>query len=353
MPHAARLRRKRSAPAARDIVASRRDVAPRRRGRDVAPRGETPAEGIEPTVTLNDGRRMPTSIIGTFVGDDEAHTSPESCRQLVRDALAAGFRHFDTATVYGNEEELGRALRDAPDVFVTTKVAHPNNDRGEWWTLAPWVSDASLDATEGVLQAVRDARARLDRPVSLVLLHWPGPFGNRDAVLGEQKRWDMWRGLMAARREGLCDSIGVASFTQTHLEQLIARAPEVLPAVNQAEVHPRNANVDLVEFCQQKGIVVCAWSPLGLGAKMNLFEDPTLLAIAQRHGVSPAAVALRWLAQRNIIPLPRTVRPSRMRENLDVVLTPKFRLSDDEMADIYAMDEGRTVFPGARPDDIA
>ena len=107
----------------------------------------------------------------------------------------------------------------------------------------------------------------------------------------------MWRGLMAARREGLCDSIGVASFTQTHLEQLIARAPEVLPAVNQAEVHPRNANVDLVEFCQQKGIVVCAWSPLGLGAKMNLFEDPTLLAIAQRHGVSPAAVALRGPAR--------------------------------------------------------
>ena len=124
--------------------------------------GETPAEGIEPTVTLNDGRRMPTSIIGTFVGDDEAHTSPESCRQLVRDALAAGFRHFDTATVYGNEEELGRALRDAPDVFVTTKVAHPNNDRGEWWTLAPWVSDASLDATEGVLQAARGGVDRDD-----------------------------------------------------------------------------------------------------------------------------------------------------------------------------------------------
>jgi len=299
-------------------------------------------------VHLRDGSRMPIIGTGTYVGDETGHTSARDCLGLVTAALAAGFTHFDGAMMYQNERELGEALRGGAstvpaDLFVTTKVAHPN-DVARGHTACSYMDDPNCDAVQGVLDNVRDCAERLalGRPIDLVLLHWPGLFDSSDESFNEGKRWDMWQGLEKAKEEGLCVSIGTSSFSIKHLQDLLARGPKILPAVNQIEVNPLHRNWDLTDFCQQNGIQVCAWSPFGIG---NGLKSQALVDVAAKHGRSPAAVVLKWLIQRGIVPLPRSVNPGRLKENYANATDPEFTLSDDDLAAVDALDEGKSVFP--------
>jgi len=298
---------------------------------------------------------MPTAIIGTYVGNAQGHTSREDCAALVTNALAVGYEHFDTALMYNNEAELGAALHAggaSGSAYVTTKVAHPN-DPSRGHVACGYMGEAGEDATEGVLRNVRECTARLalGRPIDLVLLHWPGVFGSSNAVLNERKRIEMWRGLERAKEDGLCRSIGVSSFTRMHLEQLYAHDLAHVPVVNQLQCHPLHSNAELVQYCQDKGVVVTAWSPLGIGGAL---DEAPLRAAAERHAVTPATVALRWLVQRGIVPVPRSVQKSHMAANLSAVLSPGFDLDDNEMDAINALDCQRSVFDDkVSPDNIA
>mmetsp|Transcript_55167 Transcript_55167/g.118513 ORF Transcript_55167/g.118513 Transcript_55167/m.118513 type:complete len:328 (-) Transcript_55167:38-1021(-) len=300
-------------------------------------------------VTLRDGAKMPAIGAGTYVGDAKGHTSPQDCAALVATALKAGYRHFDSALMYQNEAELGNALRGADGVvpshyFVTTKVAHPN-DPSRGHTACAYMDNPDIDATQGVLRNVHEccARLRLGRPVDLVLLHWPGLFGSENAEFNENKRWAMWQGLEQAKEQGLCNSIGVSSFSIKHLEQLLARGPQIMPAVNQIEVSPCHRNWDLTKFCQDHGIQVCAWSPFGLG---NALHAAPIIDIAERHLSTAAAVLVRWLVQRHIVPLPRSVKEEHLINNFHAAMEPGFTLTDAELHAIDALDEGSSVFGG-------
>jgi len=311
-------------------------------------------------LALNDGRLMPKIGCGTYVGTESGHTSPEDCAHLVAKALRVGYKHFDSALMYMNERELGAALPRVGNagavpegIYITTKIAHPNDpNRGH--TACSYMHDPSLDAEQGVLDNVVESykKLRLGRPIDLVLLHWPGCFSSSDGPFNEKKRWDMWRGLEKAQSEGLCHSVGVSSFTQNHIEQLLARGPRIQPAVNQIQSNPLHANRELAEFCQRLGIAVCAWSPLGLGGEA--LQSPTLVAIAEKYGLSPAAVTLRWLIQRKIVPLPRSLNEDRLRDNLAAATDSSIELNASDIAAIDALDRSRSVFPDfVSPHNIA
>lgn len=311
----------------------------------------------QPLIQLNNGIPMPAAICGTYVGDDRGHTSAASAPALVTAALEAGYRHFDTALMYNNEVEIGGALRCGGAVdtaFVTTKVAHPNVPaRGHF--SCSFMYDAAVDATEGVLRNVEASveRLGLQRPVDLVLVHWPGEFGSSDADFNERKRWEMWNGLERALDAGLCRAIGVSNFTACHLRQLLARGPAVVPAVNQVQVNPRHANEDVVTFSHSRGLAVTAWSPFGLGGALN---EPAVVEIAAAHVTSPSAVVLQWLLRRMVFPIPRSVDPNRIRSNFAAVTRPGFFLTDVQVAAIDTCDrfpEGSAIPCQYSPEKIA
>jgi len=254
--------------------------------------------------------------------------------------------------MYQNERELGEALRGGAttvpaDLYVTTKVAHPN-DPARGHTACSYMDDPDVDAVQGAVDNVRECfeRLALGRPIDLVLLHWPGCWGSSDESFNERKRWDMWRGLERAKEEGLCTSIGTSSFSIKHLQDLLARGPQILPAVNQIEVNPLHRKWDLTDFCQKNGIQVCAWSPFGIG---NGLKSQPVVDVAAKHERTPAAVVLKWLIQRGIVPLPRSVNPGRLKQNYEAATDPDLTLSTDELAAIDALDEGKSVFPGNPP----
>jgi len=266
-----------------------------------------------PTVTLNDGNRIPQLGFGVFKVD------PAETQRVVEDALEVGYRHLDTAAVYGNEEGVGAAIAGSgiprEELFVTTKLW--NTDQG---AQAPFAAfDASLD------------RLGLDR-VDLYLIHWPVPA--RGLYL------DTWRALERIAASGRARSIGVSNFQIPHLEALLA-ATATVPAVNQIEVHPAFPQRALREWAAERGIRTESWGPLGQG-KYDLGELPGLTDIAARHGVTIPQVVLRWHLQEGLIVFPKTTSRERMRENLDVF---GFELSTEELETLRAADEGRRVGP--------
>ena len=268
------------------------------------------------TLRLNDGRQLPVLGLGVW----QAGTGPRVLR-AVSAALETGYRLIDTAKLYGNEAEVGEAVRRGPvprdQVFVTTKLW--NDDHGR--LKARRAFDASLH------------RLGLDY-LDLYLIHWP--------VAGE--RIETWKALVEIAREGRCRSIGVSNFTIEHLEEL-AQASDVVPAVNQVELHPFLFQRELIDYCRQHGIQVQAYSPL---ARANYLEEPALHAVGQAHRRSPAQVMLRWSMQHGLSAIPKSTDPVRIRENASIF---DFELSEGEMARLDALSSGaRTAWdPTAVP----
>ncbi|CAL9608321.1 aldo/keto reductase [Streptomyces sp. enrichment culture] len=265
-----------------------------------------------PSLTLNNGVAMPQLGFGVWqVPDAEA-------ADAVGTALEAGYRSIDTAAVYENERGTGQAVKASglprEDLFVTTKLW--NTEQGYDSTLRAF--DASLE------------RLGLDY-VDLYLIHWPAPA--RDAYV------DTYRAFEKILADGRARSIGVSNFLPEHLERLMD-ATSVVPAVNQIELHPQLAQAESRAFHERHGIATEAWSPLGQGR--GLLEVPAVAAVARKHGRTPAQVVLRWHLQLGNVVIPKSVTPSRIRENIEVF---DFELDGEDMAAFAALDEGRRLGP--------
>lgn len=269
-----------------------------------------------PTVTLNDGRTIPQLGFGVFRVD------PDEAERVVSDALEVGYRHIDTAAVYGNEAGVGRAIAASgiprDEIFVTTKLW--NSDQG---------TQSAFDAIDLSLE-----KLGLDR-VDLYLIHWPRPDLDRYV--------ETWGAMERMRADGRATSIGVSNFTPAHLDRLMAET-DVVPAVDQVELHPTFAQRELRRYAAEKGIAIEAWGPLGQG-KYDLLGMPAVASAAAALGVTPAQVVLRWHIQHGFIVFPKTTSADRMRENFDLF---GFELGAEQMAALDALDAGNRV--GADPD---
>jgi len=241
--------------------------------------------------------------------------SAEQSEQAVTDALAAGYRHIDTAAAYGNEEAVGRAIKSSgiprDELFVTTKL---------------WIQDAGEDNAKRAFETSLQ-RLGLDH-LDLYLIHQP--YGDY---------YSSWRAMQELHRQGVIKAIGVSNFHPDRLVDLIDHN-EITPAVNQIETHPYFQRTADQELMRERGVQIESWGPFAEG-RNNLFTDPTLSEIGAAHGKSVAQVVLRWLIQRDVVVIPKSVRPERMAENFDVF---DFTLTDDEMTRIAGMDTGTSAF---------
>jgi 2,5-diketo-D-gluconate reductase A len=262
-----------------------------------------------PDVTLNNGVQMPILGFGVY------QIPAEQTEQAVTDALAAGYRLLDTAAAYRNEDAVGRAIRQSgiprDELFITTKL---------------WVQDAAEDRARRAFESSLE-RLGLDC-LDLYLIHQP---------LGDY--YGAWRAMEKLNREGLAKAIGVSNFYPDRLVDLIVHN-EVTPAVNQVETHPFFQRTAEQELMRERGVQIESWGPFAEG-KNDLFSDPTLSEIGAAHGKSVAQVVLRWLIQRGVVVIPKSVRAERMRENIDVL---DFALSDDDMTRIAELDTAATLF---------
>jgi 2,5-diketo-D-gluconate reductase A len=260
-----------------------------------------------PTVPLNDGHAIPVVGFGTFprAGDDSRTTAIS--------ALDAGYRLLDTALRYENEEGVGRAVReyDLPreEIIVCTKLAGRHHGYDE------------------TIKGFHESLANLGLDyVDIYLIHWPLP--------RLDKYVDSWKAMVKLRDEGLVRSIGVSNFTEEHLRRIID-ATGVVPVMNQVELHPYFPQAPLRAVHAELGVVTESWSPLGRG---ELLSEPTVTAIAEAHGVSPAQAILRWHVQLGAVPIPKSADPARQRANIDLF---GFTLTDEEMATLSGMERGR------------
>lgn len=279
-----------------------------------------------PTFPLNNGVNMPALGFGVY------QTPPDETAEAVQVALETGYRHIDTAAVYGNERGVGEAIRrvglDRDDVFIETKV---------------WITDYGYDAT---LHAFDKATGKLGLDkIDLLILHQALP-GEFDRTVGA------YRALEKLYTDGNVRAIGVSNFMPNHLDLLLAET-EVVPAVNQIEVHPYFRQSVLLDIDDQLGIINQAWSPIGGitfyrdGSHGSTLQDPVIGEIAAAHGKSPAQVMLRWHLQQGRQAIPKSVTPSRIQENFDIF---DFALTADQLAAIDGLDTG--VRGGPEPEDI-
>ncbi|NEA50755.1 aldo/keto reductase [Streptomyces sp. SID10815] len=262
------------------------------------------------TVTLNNGVDMPLLGFGVY------QIPAEDTERAVSEALAAGYRLLDTAAAYGNEEAVGRAIRSSgvprEELFVTTKL---------------WVQDAPAEVnTERAFEASL-TKLGLDH-LDLYLMHQP--FGD---VYGQ------WRAMEALNRAGRARAIGVANFYPDRLIDLIVNN-DIVPAVNQIETHPFFQRADYQDLMRAHGVRIQSWGGFAEG-RNDLFTNPLLAEIGKEYGKSVAQVVLRWLTQRGVIAIPKSVRPERMAENIDVF---DFELTDEQMARIATLDTGASLF---------
>jgi 2,5-diketo-D-gluconate reductase A len=274
-----------------------------------------------PNIRLNDGHSIPQLGFGVFQVDP-AETAP-----AVSEALEIGYRHIDTAEMYGNEKGVGEAIRasglDRGEVYVTSKL---NNG----------------------FHRPDDARIAFDRTlaelgfeyVDLFLIHWPLP------TLYEGDFVSTWKTLEEFRQHGRARSIGVSNFQVAHLERLAAET-DTVPAVNQIELHPYLLNGEVRDYDEAHGIATEAWSPIAQG---EVLDDPVITEIAERVGRTPAQVVLRWHIQRGNIVFPKSVTPERIRENFEIF---DFELEPGDIEQIAGLDRGEAGRTGPNPDKFA
>ena len=273
-----------------------------------------------PAIELNDGAHIPQLGFGVF------HIKPEKTAAAVKTALDIGYRHIDTAEMYGNEREVGQGILEAgldrTGVFITSKL---NNG----------------------FHKPDDARRAFDRTLSLLnsdyvdlfLIHWPLP------TLYDGDFVSTWHVLEEFAADGRARSIGVSNFQPTHLDRL-AKESDTVPAVNQVEIHPYFANEEVRAYGREHGIATEAWSPIAQG---KVLSDPTIERIASAVGKSPAQVVLRWHIQRGDIVFPKSVSPDRMKSNFELF---DFELDGDDMTVISALGTGESGRIGPNPDEF-
>jgi 2,5-diketo-D-gluconate reductase A len=263
-----------------------------------------------PSVTLNNGVKMPLLGFGVFQINDL-----EECERSVYDAICTGYRLIDTAAAYGNEEAVGNAIKRSgvarEDLFVTTKL---------------WIQDAGYESTKQAFERSMQ-RLQLDT-LDLYLIHQP--FGD---VYGA------WRAMEDLYREGRIRAIGVSNFHPDRVMDLIVHN-HVVPAVNQIETHPFHQQIETQKFLQEQQIQIESWGPFAEG-RNNIFENDRLRSIAGRHGKTVAQIILRWLTQRGVVAIPKSVRKERIVENFDVF---EVELSPDDMAAIATLDTKKSSF---------
>jgi 2,5-diketo-D-gluconate reductase A len=263
-------------------------------------------------VLLNDGNRIPQLGYGVF------QIPPEETEKAVVAAIRAGYRLIDTAQGYGNEEGVGAAIRssgvDPAELFITTKLTSYAHGR-----------DKALRAFDQSIQ-----RLQVEQ-LDLFLIHWPLP--RLDLYV------ETWQALMELQQQGRVRSIGVSNFTERHLNRIVSETG-VVPSINQVELHPEFPQAPLREFAAKRGIAVEAWGPIGQGGR--LLQNPELVALAGEMNRTPAQLVLRWHLQLGTIPIPKTTRPARMIENLDVF---SFELDASAMDRIAELDVGERLGP--------
>jgi 2,5-diketo-D-gluconate reductase A len=273
-----------------------------------------------PQIDLNDGRQIPQLGFGVF------QIPPEETANAVRKALEVGYRHIDTAQMYGNEAEVGQGIRDAgiarKRVFITSKLDNGHHEPD--------------DARRAFEQTLTDLDTEY---VDLFLIHWPLP-----------TRYDgdfvsTWKVFEEFRSNGHAKSIGVSNFQVDHLERL-AEETETVPAVNQIEIHPYHQNRSVKAWGESHGIVTEAWSPIAQGA---VLDDPAIGGIAARHDRSPAQVTLRWHVQKGNVIFPKSTHADRIRDNFEIF---DFELSEEEMTTIDGLEQGEQGRTGPHPDSF-
>lgn len=275
------------------------------------------------TVTLNNGLEIPAIGFGVF------QSAPEETVDAVRTALETGYRHIDTAAAYGNEREVGEGIRasgvDRDDIVVETKI---------------WVSDYGFDQT---LHAFDKATGKLGfDTIDVLILHQPAPDRFEQTV-------QAYRALERLYADGRVRAIGVSNFMPHHLRSLLEQS-DVIPALNQVELHPYFAQPDVQRADAEHGILDQAWSPIGGitfypgwgDERVSVMDDPTIRSIAEAHGRTPAQVMLRWHVQQGRNAIPKSTNPGRIAENFAVF---DFALTDDELARLDALDTGRRNGP--------
>ncbi len=269
-------------------------------------------------IKLNNGVTIPQLGLGTFrAKDNEAYES-------VLHALKSGYRHIDTASIYGNEEQVGKAIKDSgiprEDIFVTTKLF--NSDQGY------------LKAKKALKRSLQ--RLDLDY-VDLYLIHWPQSY---------ELTADSYQAMEEMYLDGLTRAIGVSNFNFHHLEHLFETA-EIIPQVNQVETHVFVQNHKLQEFCMKNGIYLEAYAPVASHEIERVLENETLSEIANKYNKSNPQIAIKYLLERDIIVIPKSVTPKRIEENIDLF---DFSLMDEEIEKIDGLNRGRKLFPD--PDNI-
>lgn len=266
-----------------------------------------------PMTKLNNGILMPQLGLGVY-----QVAQGEEVEQAVTHALRAGYRHIDTASYYGNEEGVGKAIADSgiprEEIFVTTKL---------------WNDDQGAESTKAALTASLE-RLGLEY-VDLYLIHWPVPSKNQFL--------ETWRAMEDLYNEGHARAIGVSNFKPHHLADLLDHS-HIVPAVNQIELHPMMSQLDTREYCKEKGIAIESWSPLMQAGE--LLKHPIITEIADAHSKEPAQIVLRWHIQSGLIVIPKSVTPKRIESNIAVF---DFKLSGEEMKQIDGLNQDHRIGP--------
>lgn len=300
-----------------------------------------------PTITLNNGVQVPVLGLGTWQAEDD----PSVVEQAVRDAVDAGYRHFDCAYIYGNEKEIGKALREKiqegavkrEDLFITTKL---------WNT---------FHKKEEVVPMCKTSLENFGLEyVDLYLIHWPMSFGVEDESLwptehkgtrldNDNNYLDTWRGMEDCVKLGLVKSIGLSNFNSKQINSILSIA-KIKPVINQVECHPNLNQQKLRKFCEERGIAICAYSPLGspkrTWAKPSdpqvTMDAPEILKLAKKYGKTPAQIILRYLVEIKTIPIPKSSSKERIEQNIDIF---NFKLTSEEIALMDTLDCGLRICP--------
>lgn len=264
-------------------------------------------ESLHDSLTLLNGMKIPSIGFGTWQTPDG-----DIAVNAVKYALEVGYRHIDTAAAYGNEESVNKAIRESDipreELFITTKL---------------WNSDRGYAKT---LNAFEDSMKKLGVDyLDLYLIHWPS--NKKD---GDKVNADTWKAFEKLYRDGQIKAIGVSNFLVHHLESLMESA-EIEPMINQIEFHPGQMQSEVLEFCRKHAILIEGWSPLGTG---RMLENPQLKEIAGNYRKSVAQLCIRWALQHEVLPLPKSVTPSRIAENMQVF---DFEISESDMKTIDDM----------------